>query len=208
MKQLHRDDLFGWSVFDSARNMDFHGTCWVREGGSVLIDPLPLSEHDLAHVKSLGGVSHIAVTNSDHTRAAAELAELFSAPIAGPSAEREEFPIEVARWLSEGDELVSGLVTLEMHGSKTPGELAFLLEGTTLITGDLMRGQRGGRLNLLPDAKLTDRPAVYGSVRRLLSFDDLEAVIVGDGWPVFRGGRAAIAELIVSLTQTTGTRGS
>jgi hypothetical protein len=201
VKQLHRDDLFGWSVFDPARNVDFHGTCLVREGGCVLIDPLPMSEHDLAHVKSLGGVSHIAVTNSDHTRAAAELAEIFGAPIAGPSAEREGFPIEVARWLSEGDELVSGLVTLEMHGSKTPGELAFLLEGTTLITGDLIRGQRGGRLNLLPDAKLTDRPAVYGSVRRLLTFDHLEAVLVGDGWPVFRGGRAAIAEIIVSLTR-------
>jgi glyoxylase-like metal-dependent hydrolase (beta-lactamase superfamily II) len=201
MKQLHRDDLFGWSVFDPSRNVDFHGTCWATASGCVLIDPLPLSDHDLEHVRSLGGVSQIAVTNTDHARAAGELAAAFNAPIAAPAAEQGLFAFEVSRWLSEGDLLVPGLTTLEMHGSKTPGELAFSLEGTTLVTGDLIRGQRGGRLNLLPDAKLTDRPAVYGSIRRLLAFEHLEAVIVGDGWPVFRGGRAALAELIVSLTR-------
>ncbi|MCB9730644.1 MAG: MBL fold metallo-hydrolase [Deltaproteobacteria bacterium] len=201
MKQLHRDDLFGWSVFDEARNVDFHGTCLVRDGGCVLIDPLPLSEHDLQHVRDLGGVSWVAVTNSDHTRGAADIAALFDAPIAGPRGEEGALPLPVTRWLGDGDTLVDGLVALEMRGSKTPGELAFLLDGTTLITGDLVRGQRGGRLNLLPDAKLTDRPAVYGSIRRLLELEHLEAVLVGDGWPVFRGGRAALAELIVSLTR-------
>jgi hypothetical protein len=30
-----------------------------------------------------------------------------------------------------------------MAGSKTPGELALILEKTTLITGDLVRGHMG-----------------------------------------------------------------
>jgi hypothetical protein len=46
LKKLHRTDLFGWSVFDEERNIDFNGTLWVRPQGNVLIDPLPLIEHD------------------------------------------------------------------------------------------------------------------------------------------------------------------
>jgi len=66
MKQLHRKDLFGWSEFNQQRNLDFHSICWVRDQGNVLIDPLPLSEHDLTHLQSLGGASIIVITNSDH----------------------------------------------------------------------------------------------------------------------------------------------
>ncbi|HMR78492.1 MAG TPA: hypothetical protein PKD61_25475, partial [Polyangiaceae bacterium] len=66
MKSLHRDDLFGWSLFDESRNIDFHSVLWRRADGNVAIDPLPLSPHDAQHLDSLGGVRHIVVTNSDH----------------------------------------------------------------------------------------------------------------------------------------------
>ena len=39
MKQLHRKDLFGWSVFNPERNLDFNSVLYVREGGNVLVDP-------------------------------------------------------------------------------------------------------------------------------------------------------------------------
>ena len=54
MKQLHRPDLFNWSVFNEDRNIDFHGLCWVRPEGNVVIDPLPMSDHDRQHLQSLG----------------------------------------------------------------------------------------------------------------------------------------------------------
>ena len=75
MKRLHRKDLYGWSVFDEGRDIDFHSVLWVRAGGNVAIDPLPLSEHDQAHLERLGSVSTIVVTNSDHRRASMPLAE-------------------------------------------------------------------------------------------------------------------------------------
>jgi uncharacterized Zn-binding protein involved in type VI secretion len=98
--------------------------------------------------------------------------------------------------LSDGDELVPGLCVIELHGSKTPGELALVLEGTTLITGDLVRGHALGRLNLLPDAKLGDRAAALASVRRLAALERIEAVLVGDGWPIARDGHARLNELL------------
>ena len=199
MKRLHRDDLFGWSVFDESRNIDFHGLAWARTGGNVVVDPVPMSAHDEAHLGELGGAATIVVTNSDHTRDAVALAEKFGARILGPRGERDGFPIRCDGWLGQDDTVVPGLVVHEVAGSKTPGELALVLEGTTLITGDLVRAHEGGRLRLLPDAKLTDGHAARASARRLAALPDIDAVIVGDGWPVFRHGAEALRELVDSF---------
>ena len=196
MKSLHRPDLFGWSRFDESRNVDFCSVAWIRSGGNVLIDPLPMSEHDRAHLAALGGAALIIVTNSDHTRGAQSLAQQLRAKLYGPRAEQGSFPFPCEHWLGDGDEPVAGLRVLEMHGSKTPGELALVLERTTLITSDLVRGHMGGKLNLLPDTKLKDRAQAVASVKRVVDeYPQIETVLVGDGWPVFRDGRRALAAL-------------
>ena len=63
MRRLHRPELWSWSRFDAARNVDFNGLLIVREGGNVVIDPMPLSEHDAAHLDSLGTVAWVVITN-------------------------------------------------------------------------------------------------------------------------------------------------
>ena len=199
MKTLHRPDLFAWSRFDEARNVDFHGYAWIRADGNVLVDPLPLGEHDRAHLAAVGGARWIVITNSDHVRGAAEIAASTGAEIAGPRAEQGRISVPVARWLGEGDELVAGLRAMELSGSKTPGELALLLDGTTLVTGDLVRSHAGGRLDRLPDAKLGDATLARESIERLAALPHVDAVLVGDGWPVFRDGRARLAELCSRL---------
>jgi hypothetical protein len=199
VKRLHRDDLFGWSEFNPDRNLDFHSVLWVRAAGNVAIDPLPLSAHDRAHLDELGGVAAIVVTNSDHTRAAEALSRETGATLCGPAAERDGFPIECARWLGDGDEVVPGLVALALDGSKTPGELALVLDGATLITGDLVRAHEGGRLCTLPPPKLSDPARAAASVHRLAALDGITAVLPGDGWPIFRDGATALAELARSL---------
>jgi len=196
MKRLHRKDLYCWSEFNETNNIDFNSFLWVREGGNVLIDPLPLSIHDETHLHEFGAVAMIVLTNADHVRAAERLAELTGAEILGPAGEQGRFPIDCARWLQNGDEVVPGLVVLEMAGSKTPGELALLLQGTTLITGDLIRSHEGGRLCLLPDGKLSDKTKALASVKRLLDLPLLEALLPGDGWPVFRDAKARLKELL------------
>lgn len=196
MKRLHRKDLYAWSVFTEKLNIDFNGFAWIREGGNVLIDPLPLTPHDREHLKALGGAAWIVVTNSDHARAAKEAQELFGAKIAGPAAERETISLKCDRFLSDGDELVPGLVALELDGSKTPGELALVLEGTTLICGDLVRSHRANALMLLlKEQGLKSAEKAAASVRRLAAMDRIEAVLVGDGFCAYRDGHAMLAEL-------------
>jgi hypothetical protein len=195
MKTLHRGTFFGWSGFDESRNLDFNSVLWTGTPGNVAVDPLALTPHDERHLQSLGGARIVIVTNSDHVRATRRFVELTGARVFGPRAERETFPIRCDDWLGEGDEPAPGVRVFELEGSKTPGELALLLQGDTLVTGDLVRAHQGGRLNLLPDAKLTDRARAVASVRRLSALA-VDAVLVGDGWPIFRDGKQALAELL------------
>jgi Metallo-beta-lactamase superfamily len=199
MKQLHRKDLFGWSEFNKERNLDFHSVLWVREGGNVLIDPLPMSEHDHRHLQKLGGVNFIVITNSDHYRDTGHIANTTGAVIYGPAGEEDIFPISCQRWIHDNEEVVPGLIAYQLNGSKTPGELALLLENTTLITGDLIRCHIGGELCLLPEAKLTDLTKAIQSVKRIADLPGIKAVLPGDGWPLFNHGSEALHRLARSF---------
>ncbi len=201
MKRLHRPDLFCWSQFDATRNIDFHSYAWSTDAGCVVIDPLPCSGHDLAHLRELGGVRLIIVTNSDHVRASAALAAASGAPVAGPKLEEDGFPIACAQWLEDGAQPVPGLRVLVMHGSKTAGELALLIDGDTLVPGDLVRAHAGGSLCILPDAKLSDPRAARASVERLADLPGIRAVLPGDGWPVFRDGGERLRELASAIAE-------
>ncbi|NET01071.1 MAG: MBL fold metallo-hydrolase [Sphaerospermopsis sp. SIO1G2] len=200
MKFLHRPDLYAWSCFNLARNIDFNGVAWIHSEGNILIDPVALSNHDWNHLESLGGVNWIVLTNSDHLRAAKEIASQTYAKIAGPIGEKDNFPIFCDRWLADGDEVVPGLKVMEMQGSKTPGELALLLEETTLITGDLLRSPIAGTLSILPQAKLRNPQKAIASVHRLTKLPKVESILVGDGWSVFRDGRKRLKELAEVLS--------
>ena len=199
MKRLHRPDLYGWSLFNEDRNIDFHSVIWARPEGNVVVDPLPLCDHDQAHLEDLGGVAWIVLTNSDHLRDAENLAVRTGAQIMGPKGEADSFILECARWLTDGDEVVPGMTVLEMLGSKTPGELALLLEKSTLITGDLIRAHEGDALCLLPDEKLSDKRKAVESVRRVAALPELQVLLPGDGWPVFRNATVVLGELLSSL---------
>lgn len=183
MKLLHRKDLFCWSVFNEERNVDFNSVVLSgRPGGNIVFDPMPMSAHDEKHLRDLGGAAWIVITNASHVRDTEKVRAAFGAKVAAPLAERSLISIPVDRWLSPGDELVPGLRAIGFDGSKTPGELAFVLDETILITGDLIRSHRLGKLMLLPDSFLKDPAAAKQSLRRLLDFPKIDSVLVGDGW--------------------------
>lgn len=200
MKSLHRSDLFTWSVFDADRNVDFNSIAWIRPEGNVLVDPLPLSDHDGQHLQSLGTTTWIVITNSDHIRASQDIAECTGAKVAGPIAEQSTFGIACDRWLSDGDEVVPGLKVLELQGSKTPGELALLLNDTILITGDLVRAHQANQLMLLPTPKLQDAAAAHRSVQRLAALSNIETILVGDGWSIFCNGHQYLQDLVAMVS--------
>lgn len=199
MKQLHRKDLFGWSVFNEERNLDFHSVLWVHPQGNVAIDPLPLSAHDRKHLQALGGAKFVVITNFDHVRAGWLMAQEYGAKLYGPAGDKDLIPFSCDVWLDGNEEIVPGLTVYGLAGSKTHGELALLLEDETLITGDLIRCHVGGELCLLPDDKLQDKSQAVASVKRLAALPDIKTVLPGDGWPLFNNGGDALRRLAASL---------
>jgi len=199
MKSLHRSDLYCWSVFNPERNVDFNGYFWTGNSANIAFDPVAFGNHDAAHMKSLGGVDGILITNVDHIRAARQMATQWGAWIGAPLAERSapEFrEIPVKRWLADGQVLENGIQVMHMKGSKTPGELAFILPpGDTVICGDLIRGQHAGRLNALPYVKLANPAAAAQSIQRIADRTEIKNVLVGDGQSVFRYGGEALTDL-------------
>jgi glyoxylase-like metal-dependent hydrolase (beta-lactamase superfamily II) len=195
MKYLHREDLFTWSEFNPERNIDFNSVLWAREDGNIIIDPVALTAHDLNHIKELGKVSWIIITNSDHIRDAKNIQQLTGAKLAAPQGEKDAFSIPCDRFLSDGDELVSGLRTIELQGSKTPGELCLLLDDSILITGDLIRAHQPHQLMILPQKKLMNFEAAKKSVSRLLEFQGIQTILVGDGWSLFNDGYKHLKKL-------------
>ena len=160
---------------------------------------MPLPDNAEAQRGELCGVAWFVITNSDHVRDSINLAENTGAKLIGPSQEANHFPVECTRWLTDGDEVVPGLSVLELEGSKTPGELALLLNGSTLITGDLIRAHAGGALCLLPEEKLSDKRKAIASLQRLVLLPELETVLPGDGWPVFRDAKLLLKELLMKF---------
>lgn len=197
MRRLHRSDLFTWSVYDEGQGIDFNGLLWRREGGNVLVDPVPLADADQRHLAALGGVAAIVLTNSAHVRAAPELAARTGAALLGPAGERASFPVACGRWLADGDEPFPGLRVRELYGSKTEGELALVLDDRTAIFGDLVRAHHAGALMLLRREKLKDPDGALESVRRVRALHPkIEHVLVGDGWCAFRNGGTLLDELL------------
>ncbi len=196
MKRLHRKDLYGWSKFHEPLNIDFNSVLWVRPEGNVVIDPMPLSAHDLSHLTELGGAAFIVITNSMHLRGALGLKTATGAQLLGPVAEKETLACD--RYLSDGEVVVPGLIARALEGSKTPGELALVLEDTTLISGDLVRAHRADTLMLLGAAQgVPDKTTAVASLRRLRELHPrIEAILMGDGWSMFRDGHRRLGELL------------
>ena len=52
---------------------------------------------------------------------------------------------------------------------------------------------------MLPEEKLQDKELASNSIKRLAAIKSIEAVIPGDGWPIFKNGHDALTELADNL---------
>lgn len=201
-------NVYAWSHWQPERKIFFTSHLLVREGGNVVVDPLPLDEHDAAEIAALGGVATILLTNRDHQRDAGGLRERFGARILASRTEADLFELAVDETFECGapsisssrthalHEVLPGISALALDGAKTPGEVAFVLDGqNAAIVGDALLGVPAGALSFLPDSKLADPHALVLSLRRLWSLG-LKALLLGDGASLFSGVDEALGELL------------
>ena len=183
-----------WSVFDRERGLNFNGHVVVNDAGRVLIDPPPMSDADLSRLEALGAPEAIVVTNRHHTRDAMTFAGRFRARILLHEADAREIPraVRLGGVYRDGDRLTGGLTVVTLADQKSPGESALLLPSAgAVILGDALIGQPAGSFRLLGPEKYADPARAREGIRRLLEVP-FEAVLVGDGESMPRGGRGAV----------------
>ena len=194
MQALAVPGFHAWSLWQPERGMFFTSFLWVREGGNVVFDPLPLSDDDARAVDALGGVTTILLTNRDHERAAAATRERFGARVLASEREAELFELRVDGTF--GRKALPGLIAIPLDGAKTPGEVAFLTEDRAVaIVGDAILGTPAGALSFLPDAKLRDPVELALSLRQLWS-PWLRTLLLGDGASIYGGADESLATLV------------
>ena len=196
MKQIAFDDMYCWSIFNEVRQIDFNGHLWIRDGGNVLIDPVPMSEEDLRQFDELGGARWIVITNCDHEREAAFFKERTGAEVVAHAADADAMEVAVDRTVKDGVEIVAGLRVVHLQHGKSPGELAlYWPRYKLLLAGDLVVGAPVGKFSLLMDEKLADPPQAALELRKLLRLD-FDAILVGDGHSIMTGAREVLLQCL------------
>jgi len=199
MKQLSLDNFYSWSVFSEQRQIDFSGHLWVRDEGNVVIDPVAISESDLAQLMQLGGASLIVATNRDHARMTVFFKEQTGAEIVAHEDDAGSFSFVIDRTVVDGQELVPGMEVVHLAHGKSPGEIALVWpELRAAFVSDLVWGGPAGSLSFLPDDFLADPPRAALALRKLLAYPLIETILVGDGDSIFGNGRERLLECLVS----------
>jgi uncharacterized cupin superfamily protein len=185
-----------WSRWQPDRAMYFNAWLVETSAGHLAVDPLAPDAEDLAQMDALPMYA-VVVTNRDHERAAAVLADRYRIPVFAPAPDADEMSVPVARRLHDGDDVAGWRVVL-FEGFKTPGELA-LVRGRVAITGDAFWGVPAGALRLMPDEKLADPACALLSARRLLEAN-VAHLLVGDGMPIFHRAFDALTDMLDART--------
>ncbi|PIQ98198.1 MAG: hypothetical protein COV67_00235 [Nitrospinae bacterium CG11_big_fil_rev_8_21_14_0_20_56_8] len=194
--------VFTWSEFSGEKQLNFNGHFLKRQGESVLIDPPPLDEEGQAELDALienlrdFPLKGILLTNVHHDRGSRELAKRYSVPIWIHEADKALLEFKPDATFRDGETLPCGLKVVHLRDQKSPGESAFFDEAHKVLwVGDALIGKVPGKVNLLPADKYRDVNQAKKSLAVLLGYD-FDALLVGDGEPILKGARNAVAEFI------------
>ena len=83
MKRLHRPNLYGWSVFNPDRDIDFHAVLWVRADGNIAFSVDQLFW--LVAVPNLVGAAALGIPTAFVDRAGRSLPPAVRPTLAAPS---------------------------------------------------------------------------------------------------------------------------
>lgn len=193
-----------WTAWHPEWKESVGAVAWQGAEAFCLIDPIVPPESAGAfwiwldaEVERLALPVHVLITLYWHSRQSRALVERYDARLWAHAPARA--PIErragtVSDLFLPGDSLPGGLQAFQARGS----ELVFWIPGAlALVTGDVILGAGGGRLELCPES-WSPKGGGHAKVRENLSALaglPIERVLVSHGEPVLEHGRAAFERL-------------
>jgi uncharacterized cupin superfamily protein len=188
MRQTVVSGVWSWSRWQPDRGLDFNAFFIETSEGNLVVDPLEPDDETLAELISRG-VAAVVVTNRDHERATASVAQATGAQVIASSLDAPLLAHAVGRTVEPGD-VVHGWRVLGFDGLKTAGEIALVDRmRKAAIVGDSLWGKPAGALTIMPKVADPDRAALS---LRALRAAHVEHLLVGDGACIFGNAYEAI----------------
>jgi glyoxylase-like metal-dependent hydrolase (beta-lactamase superfamily II) len=188
--------LFIWQAYDQAVRSDLFSSAIVTANGIFVVDPIPLQIEALDELVSSARVAGIIVTSSNHDRASARFAEMFSVPI---FARRDAFADKTApqlRELADGDKICDELRVIGIEGAG-PGEIALYhaADNGTLIVGDALINFEPYGFTFLPAKYCSNEKEMRRSLQKLLDYE-AERILFAHGTPILSGASERLQDLL------------
>ncbi|MCU0895347.1 MAG: hypothetical protein MUD06_13705 [Rhodospirillales bacterium] len=183
--------LWRWRVLDERIGAESDAYAVQGEAGTVLIDPLPVTE---AALQALQPVAAICLTAACHQRSAWRYRRAHGVKVYAPAGSREMDEEPNLRY-RDGDALPGGLVAIHTPGPEQ-AHYAFLRKAApaVLFCPDLVMRGPTGSLVFVPEEHHEDPEATRDSVRRLLEHR-FDILCLAHGAPVTEDPHAALDEL-------------
>ncbi|HRK95558.1 MAG TPA: hypothetical protein PK694_04485 [Rhodospirillales bacterium] len=184
--------VWRWHVLDERIDFESDAHAVAADGGSVLIDPLPLADEAL---RALEPVAAICLTAACHQRSAWRYRRRYGVKVHAPAGSREMDEEPDARYRA-GDDLPGGLKAVHTPGPEQ-AHYAFLRAGppAVLFCPDLVMRDREGTLTFIPAEYHEDPQASRDSVRRLLGLS-FEILCLAHGAPITANPHAELRRLL------------
>jgi uncharacterized cupin superfamily protein/glyoxylase-like metal-dependent hydrolase (beta-lactamase superfamily II) len=188
MRQTVVSGVWSWSQWQPDRGLDFNSFFAEHAEGNLVVDPLEPDEETLAELRARG-VAAVLVTNRDHERASAAVAQATGAPVIASALDAPLLARPADRTVEPG-EFLFGWRVVGFDGLKTPGEIALVdRKRNAAIVGDALWGKPAGALTIMPKVADVDRAALSLRALRAAHVDHL---LVGDGACLFGNAFDAI----------------
>lgn len=190
-------NVWQWSWFSEEKALDFNGLLLTVGEHRILIDPPPLNTDQKAHLRRLGRVDYIAVTNRDHVREAGTYQREFGCHLYVPERDAEQMEVKPTRTFKDGELLPGGIWVINLADQKSPGECALFVQQSKgiLIVGDALIGKLAGEVCMLPQEKYADAAKAKEGLQRLLKYD-FNTLLVGDGASILAGAKPIVAKVL------------
>jgi glyoxylase-like metal-dependent hydrolase (beta-lactamase superfamily II) len=201
LQHIH-STVYIWSEWQADRNLYFNGYLVTTPQGSVLIDPPVYDEYLLVSFEVFGPVQGIILTNADHQRCSAEIAQALCVPVWVHEADASLLNRPAEHTFKTGNVLFDYFQVVGVPHQKTAGETVLWCEtDATLFVGDAFIAPIQDQLSLLVPQKYTAITEAKASLIEVFTpFQPLvSAIFLGDGEPVLRQAPQVLGQFLSTL---------